>query len=444
MYLKSILISSLFLTCLGYYSVFGQNEQVLDQIVAKVDDYIILQSELDRAYIDMLSRGSFTSSTLKCDILEKMVIDKLLVAKAEIDSVIVSEEEVEGNLDRRFNVILSQIGSQDEIEKLYGKSVAELKEDLRDQVREQLIIQRMQSTITDEVDVTPAEVRKFFKQIPADSLPYFSKEVSIAQIVKFPEVSKRQKELVRRELLDIKSQIATVADFESMARRFSQDPGSAYRGGNYDYQKRGSFVPEYEAAVFKMEPGEISEPVESDFGYHIIQLVDRRGNEYKSRHILLKIDPSEEDLKNTEKELDSLTREIEKGTISFEKAASELSDDLNTSGSGGFFTSGSGELKIPVDDIDPVLFFTIDTMSVGSISPPLRYRTNDGKDAVRIIYYKSFTKPHQANFEEDYQKIYSATLNDKRNSILSEWFEEARYDVYIDIDETYNNCKILQ
>ncbi|MEM7550624.1 MAG: peptidylprolyl isomerase [Bacteroidota bacterium] len=425
-------------------SIFAQQEVVVDEIIVKVDDYIVLKSDLEKAYLDVSSRGSFTQGNLKCRLLEQMVVDKLLVAKAEIDSVVVSEDEVQRNLDRRFQVLVSQVGSKEEIEAFYGKSIEEFQEELREQVEEQLIVQRMQGTITEGLDVTPAEVKKFFKNIPADSLPFFSKEVAVAQLVKFPEVSKPQKLKVKDRLLEIREQIKSDSDFEEMARKYSEDPGSAFRGGNYGFQTRGSFVPEYEAAVFKMEPGEISEPIESEFGYHLIQLIERRGNEYNSRHILLKIEPSEEDLEGTEDLLDSLKTTIEEGNLTFQKAASEYSDDIVTSGSGGFFAGSTGALSIPVDEIDPVLFFTLDTMSVGSITPPMRYRTDDGKDAVRVIYYKSFSPPHQANLNDDYQKIYSATLNSKRSKILNKWFDDARYDVYIDIDDEYSNCEILK
>jgi len=429
--------------CLPLISL-SQEGTVIDKIVAKVDDYVILKSEVERAYLDYLSRGNIRSGDMKCRIFQNMVIDKLMVAKAEIDSVVVSEEEVQANLDRRFQVMVAQIGSEEEIEKYYGKTIQEFKEELEETVREQLVVQRMESTITKDLKVSPAEVKRFIKKIPKDSLPFYSKEVEVAEIVKFPDISKEQKEKVKRRLSDIRDKIMEEESFEAMARKHSEDPGSASRGGNYGFKKRGQFVPEYEAVVFKLKPGEISQPVESEFGFHLIQLIERRGNEYNSRHILLTTSPSEADIERAKEELDSLRTLIINDSISFEKAASEYSDNIGTAGSGGFFLGADGSSRVPVDEIDPVIFFTIDTMKVGNITKPMAYRTEEGKDAVRILYYKDFKKPHVANLKDDYQKIYAATLAEKRSRILSGWFEEAREDIFIDIDEEYSHCQMLK
>ena len=417
---------------------------VVDKIIAKVDNYIILKSEVERAYLEYLSRGQFSSGDAKCRIFESLVINKLLVAKAEIDSVEVGDDEVESNLERRFSILLAQIGGTEaDIERYYNKTIQEFKDDLRTDVKEQLIVQRMQSTITEGIDITPAEVKKFFKGIPSDSLPFFSKEVEVAQIVKNPTVSKSQKDKVKAELLRIRQTINSEADFEAAAKKYSQDPGSAARGGNYGYQRRGAFVPEYEAAVFKMKPLEISEPVETEYGFHLIQLIDRRGNEYNSRHILLTTTPSADDLKDAEGYLDSLKTVIAADSVSFEKAASEHSDDQQTSGSGGFFLNSLGSSYVAIDELDPVIFFTIDTMDIGQITKPISFRSDDGKEAARIIYFRSFKKAHQANLSQDYQKIQAAALTNKRNIALSKWFSDAQGDVFIEIDDELSYCKIL-
>jgi len=429
---------------LGRNTATDERGVVVDKIVAKIDNYIILKSEIERSYLEYLSRGQFTSGDAKCSIFESLVINKLLVAKAEIDSVVVGDDEVESNLERRFSILLAQIGGTEaDIERYYNKTIQEFKDDLRSEIKEQLIVQRMQSTITEDIDITPAEVKKFFKTIPSDSLPFFSKEVEVAQIVKNPTVSKSQKEKVRNELLSIKQTINNEADFEAAARKHSQDPGSATRGGNYGYQRRGAFVPEYEAAVFKMKPGQISEPVETEYGFHLIQLIDRRGNEYNSRHILLTTSPSGNDLELAQEYLDSLRTIIIADSTTFEKAASEFSDDQRTSGSGGFFLNSLGSSYVPVDELDPVIFFTIDTMQTGQITNPVTFRTDDGKESVRMIYFRSFKKAHQANLKQDYQKIQAAALTNKRNIALSKWFSEAQGDVFIEIDDEYSYCKIL-
>jgi len=444
-YIQKIRLGIIGLIFLGSFGLQAQEgKMVIDKIVAKVDNYIVLKSEVERTTLEILSRGQASGPNVKCQVLETLIMNKLMVAKAEIDSIVVSEDDVQNNIDRRFQMIVAQVGSVEEIEKFYGKTVQEFKAELGPKVREQLIIQKMEMEITSGLAVTPAEVKKFFKKVPGDSLPYYSKEVAVSQLVRYPSISKTQLAKVEGQLREIRDRIVNGgSDFEDMARKFSQDPGSASRGGNYGYQTRGSFVPEYEAAVFKMKAEEISDPVKSDYGYHLIQLVDRRGNEYKSRHILLTTTPGESDIQDAKDHLDSIRNVILADSISFEIAASEYSDDIETAGSGGFFLSPSGSNLIAMGDLDPVIFFTLDTMEQGEISVPVEYRTPDGKEAVRLLYFKESTSPHIANLKEDYQKIYSAALNQKRRKVITSWFNEAKLEVYIDIDEDYNECKII-
>lgn len=428
----------------GAHSGFGQESGVvIDKIIAKVDDHIVLKSELDRAYLEFMSRGEIVRGDAKCQILENLVINKLMLAKAEIDSVEVLDAQVELNLDQRMSYFIQQIGSEERLEEIYNKSVAEFRAELFDDIKEQMTVQKMQGEISSTVKATPAEIERFFKSIPSDSLPYFSTEVTIGQIVKKPEVNKQRKQEIRDQLIDIRKRILDGEDFGTLARKYSMDPGSASAGGRLGFFKRGELAPEFEATALSLEPGEISEPVETQFGIHIIQLVERRGNTYDSKHILIIPTPTLQDIQNTKDYLDSLRIQIENDSIKFEFAAKEYSDDQETSGNGGFFSDANGAMRVSVEEIDPTLFFTIDTMAVGTISPPLDYRMRDGKDAVRIIYYKDKVRPHQANLKQDYQKLKAATIANKRNKIMSEWFDKAKKEVYINIDEDFGYCKIL-
>lgn len=418
---------------------------VVDKIIAKIDNNIILKSQLEKTYLQYISSGEVRAgSQTKCQILESLVINKLMVAKAEIDSVVVTDEEVNSNLTNRMNVFISRIGSEEKIEEYYGKTIEQFKDELRDEVREQLIVQRMQSTITSDISVTPAEVKKFFNSIPADSLPYFSTEVSLAQIVKLPSVSKVQKDEVTKKLLDLRAQIMDGADFEELARKHSEEPAAASTGGNLGFQSRGDLVPAYEAAALKLKPNEISQPIETEFGFHLIQMIERRGNLYHTRHILMKPSSSELDMAEAREYLDSLRMLILNDSIAFEKAAKEYSDDPETAASGGFFLDGTGSPRISVEDLEPTVFFTVDTMEVGSITKPIAYRTNDGKEAVRILFYESRIRPHQASLRQDYQKIARAAENEKKNLILNGWFDKAKGDVFIQIDPEYGNCQIME
>jgi peptidyl-prolyl cis-trans isomerase SurA len=367
-----------------------------------------------------------------------------MAAKAEIDSIVVEEEMIDRSLDMRMQGVVAQAGGDPKkLEETFGKSMEEIKEDLRDQVKEQLVVERMQATITEDIKVTPAEVKRFFKNIPADSLPYFSTEVEIGQIVKKPTISAEEKERIESLLMKIRGEAEDGTDFQVLAGRHSEGP-SGPRGGNLGDVERGQMVPEFESAALKLKNGEISLPVKTEFGYHIIQMVDRRGNIYNARHILISPKYSESDFEVATHFLDSIRDVIENDTLSFDKVAKEFSDDKETSSNGGFIRDRSGANRISVSELDPGLFFTMDTMQVGSISEPMKFTMADGKEAMRIIYYKSKLKPHQANLDDDYQKIYMAALNAKKQKQMSDWFDDAKHEVFVEIDPEYTNCKILQ
>ncbi len=418
-------------------------ETMIDKIVAKVDNYIVLKSDLEASHREAQANPDFGNIT-KCQVLEQLVVEKLLLAKAEIDSVVVEDARVELDLDRRMQMMTNRYG-EETIEEQFGKSIGELKEEMRDDIRNQLVVQEMQGTIAQDIEVTPAEVRKFFNAIPRDSLPFYSSEVAVAQIVKEPTVSREQKEISRKLLQDIRERVLNGEDFAELAKEYSDDPGSAQYGGELGFVERGQFVPEFEAAALKMEAGDLSQPIESDFGFHLIELIERRGNRYSSRHILIKPNSSELDVKEAEEFLDSLRTQIMTDTITFEKAAKEYSDEKGESGapgSGGFFLGADGSNRISTENLDPVIFFTIDTMDIGTITKPLVYRTPMGEPAVRILYLKSKSKPHVANLKDDYQKIYNAALQEKRARLMQEWFGDARKQVYIEVDPEYDHCDV--
>lgn len=447
--LKSLSSSFLALLCLAFAipaaAQKSNNGFVVDEIIVKVDNYIVLKSEVDRMYQDYLTNGNAPSQRARCEMLALVTRNKLMLAKAEIDSVVVLDADVDANTQRRMDIILAQSGrTATELEEIYGKTLEQIRTELREQVREQMVVQKMEDEITAKLSVTPAEVKRFFNRIPKDSLPYFSASVEVAQIVKVAEVSAEQKALVRNQLLDIRSRLLAGENFAELARKYSDDPSVLTNGGEMNWVGRGRMVPEYEAVAFRLKPGEVSMPFESPFGMHIMQLIDRRGNEYNSRHILIAPKPSQDDLKRASRFLDSLRTLIVKDSIKFQAAAKAHSDDIATKGNGGFFSDPDGGVRLTVDELDPGVFFRIDSMKVGSVSRPIEYRTDDGKNAVRILYYKSRIPPHQASLREDYHKIQTATLNEKKARVLEEWFAKAQQDVFINIDQTYDYCGIIR
>ncbi|WKV13764.1 peptidylprolyl isomerase [Marivirga harenae] len=441
---KSIALLLAFLV-LPLLSKSQSEGEVVDKIIAKVDNYIILESDLSLAYKDFLSRGGMTRSPeARCEVLENLVINKLMLAKAEIDSVTVSEAQVDAQVQNRMKMMVQQIGSEEKIEEYYGKTLEEFQVEIRGDVREQMIIGEMQRTITSDIEVTPRQVKTFFDNIPRDSLPFYSTQVQVGQIVKKPTMSKEAKDNIRARLNGLRDRILEGENFDDIARLYSQEPGAKQSGGNIGFFERGQLAPEYEATALRLKPGEISKPVETDFGFHIIELLARRGNEFNTRHILILPKFTKNDMDRTINFLDSIRTLIIKDSITFEAAAAEHSDDMNTSSNGGYFMEGeAGGTKISVDELDPNVFFTIDTMEVGSITKPIEFRQQDRSEAVRILYYKDRIRPHRADIRIDYQKIKQAALNKKRSEKLAKWFEESKSDVFIVLDDHYKDCQIL-
>jgi len=318
--------------------------------------------------------------------------------------------EVDNSLDRKLRYFIAQIGSEEKLEEYYDKSIEEFKEDLRDQEKEQLLIARMQDNITSGIVITPSEIRDFFNKIPKDSLPYFSKQVTVGQIVKYTKAGPKRVNEAKDKLSSLKQLILSGESFGNLAAKYSMEPGAARSGGRLGFFRKGELAPEYEATALALSVGEISDPVQTDFGIHLIQLLERRGNEYDTQHILIIPEPSEDDIQNSFHFLDSIYGLINHDSITFDKAAKEFSDDKISSANGGFLMDQSGSSKMSVEMLDPNTFFTIDTMKLGSLSKPIIYDV-EGKPAVRIIYFKDEMKPHIANLNDDWQKISGAALS---------------------------------
>tara|TARA_Y100001958_G_C21245347_1_gene574992 strand:+ start:3796 stop:5124 length:1329 start_codon:yes stop_codon:yes gene_type:complete len=432
----------LFFSFIPCYSQEESPGVVLDKIISKIDDYIVLKSELESTYLDVLSRGQRLSGNTKCAVLKNLITNKLLVAKAEIDSIMVEDSEVNQELDSRMNIIINQVGSEEEIENYYNKTISEFKNELFDDIKQQLVANKMRREILSDISVSPEEVRGFFNNIPKDSIPYFSTQVQVSQIVKIISVGDDQKEKAKLKLIDIRNKLISGENFEILATLNSEDFESAKRGGRIGFVGRGVLQPEYEEASLKLNPGEISMPIETKFGFHLIELIEKRGNMYDTRHILIKPKISDNDIINGKKEMDSLKNLVTIDSVSFEELARKTSDDKFTSSFGGYFTDASGGEKILVDELDPVIFFTIDTMKVGSISPPMQFRMDDGSQALRILFYKNKILPHLGNLKEDYQRFRTFALNKKQSEILDNWFEITKSEVFITIDDEYNTCNL--
>lgn len=442
---KVLCLLLLFLATFSSQLMAQDGPMVVDKIIARVDNYAIYLSDLERAYQSVLSDGETPTEDTRCELLQGLIINKLLVAKAEIDSIMVDPSRVESELDRRMRYFIIQAGGEEKLVVAFGKSLYQLKSELRDQVEEQLIIQQMQQEITANAKVTPAEVKKYFNSIPQDSLPFLPAEIQVGQLVKNPDISKSEKDKAKAKLTEIKARIDAGEDFAELAKKYSEDPGSRKQGGELGWVGRGEFAPEFEAAALTMEIDEMVGPIETDFGFHLIHLLDRKGSKFRTRHILIRSESNNLDVDLAEQFLDSLRTLIITDSIAFTAAAKEHTDDKQTIGTSGMFTDGNtGSTWVSTERIDPVIFFTTDTMKVGTVTPPIRFRNEQGEPAVRMIYYKAYRKPHFANMKEDYQKLYLAALNEKKGNLLRDWLSKAKRDVYIDIDPEYSSCQIIE
>lgn len=441
------LIASAFVVLVGWFltaPVFGQGQGLsLNKIIAKVDNYYVLRSDLEEAHQSYV--GQNQTPPQKCQLLESLVINKMMLAKAEIDSVVVDDKIVDNELDSRMQYMVQQFGSDKNIVEAYGKSLEMLKSELRQQVKDQKIVQKMQSKITTDVKVTPREVRKFFDAIPRDSLPYMPAEVEVGQIVRFAKPTKEQKDALKQRLVDMRKRVEAGEDFAKLAKENSEDVGSAQNGGDLGFAKRGMMVAPFEGAALKLKPNEMSDVVESDFGLHLIQLLEIRGGEYHARHILLRPDYNRLDLSGPTHYLDSLRTLIQIDSLKFDKAAHDYSEDKTTADAGGLLRDAqSGSSRLAMDpSMEYAMFQMLDTMKVGSISAPLPYRTEDGKSAVRLLYFKSKVAPHTADFKLDFEKLQNIVLQNKKNRAIDDWFRKSVADVYISVDPEFNNCRIF-
>ena len=423
--------------------------QVVDKIIAKVDNNILLESEVQKSYLEALSQAQQgIESPTRCAVFESLLINKLMVAKAVVDSVLVTDAEVLLEANNRFAMVMQQFGGDESmLAEMYGKTAEQLKAELEEVMREQLIVRKMRKTITDGITVSPAEVRAFYLNIPKDSLPLFTSEATVGQIVRKPETNPKVREEIIAQLKQFKDEISTgKSTFAELAKAYSEDPGSGAQGGDLGFFRRGELAPEYEATALGLRLGEISDPIETQFGFHMIQLLENKGSTFNTRHILRIPKASEEDIVKAERYLDSLKKEVLASKIDFSKAAKEYSQDRATSDAGGFFTdpaTTSNRLSLRTLE-DPVLYFTIDTMKVGDITPPIRFEDPREGTKVRILFYKARYPAHKANLEDDYEKLKAASLRRKEDEVLSKWFVTAKEDIFIDIDPSYDRCDALK
>ncbi len=424
----------------------AQNSQpkkvVADKIVAVVGDKVILKSDIDNSLIDMQRQNIEIPPNARCAMLEQAMGIKALVLQAEKDSLPVTDEEVETIIDNKIRSFIAQFGSKDELEKVAGKTIYQLKEDFREPIRDQELARAMRNKVVDNVRITPKEVNEYFNKIPKDSLFYYESEVEISQIVVFPKAHRDAEEYAIEQLKNIKEQVESgKSDFASLASIYTMDPGSKETGGQYDVNRYSKELdPVWLGKAFTLKPGQVSNPFKTRFGYHIMQLVSRAGDDASVRHILIIPQVTSFELKEGKDKLDSIRDLLVAGKMDFGAAVAKFSDDESSKFTAGQITGRDGSTYVTIDQLDKDMVAMLKDLKVGQYSHPTEYVDERGRKGVRLVYLKTRTEPHRENLKDDYNRVAQRALEEKKNEVLEQWFNKKVKTYYILVDDEYKAC----
>ena len=433
-----------FLFSLSLFAQPGNSEfQLLDGIIAVVGDEIILNSAIEDRALQARIEGGEADESNKCGFLEELLFEKLLLHNARLDSLEVSDGEVMDEIERRLAYYIKMLGSVESFEAEYGKSVAQWKADFTEPILDQLLAQRMQQTISQEVRATPAEVLEYFDNTPVDSLPLIPEELSYSEIVLQPVISDRQKQAVRTTLDSIRNLVATgQLPMTLAATRYSEDPGSKYKGGCYENIARGVFIPEFEAAVFDTPLNGYSPVFESDFGYHFVRVTDKRGEQFSACHVLMKPRVNPLALENLNSKIDSIYASINAGSTTFERDVLSFSTRESSKNSKGQVVNPrDGGLMFGIDELDPNLYFLLEPLEIGEMSSPVQLVDDDGDGFWTILRLEDRKAAHRANPKDDYALFQSQIENNMRALDMNEWIDEHISDTFIRLSSEYINCE---
>ncbi len=423
---------------------FASAQQTADKVITVVGrNRIILQSEIDRQFNEAKQQDPSLTDSSKCLMLQQMILQKMLLEQAERDSISVTDEDVEGQLDNRLRYYIQMYGSKEKLEQASGKTIFQIKEEFRDAIREQMVAEKLQNQILENTKITPAEVSDFYRKIPTDSLPFFPASIEVGQIVIDPPISPELDEDAYKKIESIRKDIVEGGkSFDVAATFYTDDPGSRDNGGRYDgITKNGSWAPEFLSAAFKLQNGEISPIFKTKFGYHIIQMINRRGDEADLRHILIKPQLTSGDFKNSLYKLDSIRGLLVTGKMSFQEAVGKFSTDEAAKRTGGMIADpNNGNTQIDMTKLDPNMVLMLDSLEVGEYSKPHVFYNEMREQSCRIIYLKSRTQPHKANLKDDYSRIQEVALSQKKQLKMQQWLKAKLPTFYMKIDPDYGTC----
>ncbi len=419
---------------------------MLDRIVATVGDKIILQSDIENQVLQFVSQGYSQTSNMECEVLDQLLTQKLLLTQAELDSIEVSPGRVESELERRLMYFVRQVGSEKKLEEFYNKSIIEIKEDFRPLIEEQIKTQMMQGELVSGLDASPKAVEKYYKNLPEDSIPMVNTQYEINQILIYPSQNEDARNEAREKLLNLRQRIIDGERFSTLAVLYSEDPGSARRGGELGFRSRDELDPEFAKAAFRLsDDGGISRIVESEYGFHIIQLIARESNQINVRHILIIPKVEIEQKVAAKSKLDSITDLVQADSLIFEEAALKFSEDKQSRLNDGLMVNPmNASTKFALDELSPNEYSIIKDLKVGEISEPFESKDENGKIVFKVVRVSKEIKAHRANLKEDYELIEEMTLMDKQMEIVEKWINEKKQKTYIHIDESFLKCEFLK
>ncbi len=423
---------------------FGQNKVLIDQVVATVGDKKILQSDVENQMLQLKARR-YSSSNLECEVFKDLVSQKLLLIQAEKDSITVSANQIESELDRRIQYFVRQIGSQQALEDYYNKTMPEIKQDLRSMLQEQMKTQKMKRQLVSDIDISPKEVKNFYKNLPEDSIPMIDEKVQINQIVRYPAETDKAESNAREELLELRKRILDGEKFSTLARLYSDDPATSRKGGELGLRSEEELDPAFADAAMRLQEGEVSSIVESAYGFHIIKLINREGDQFNVRHILKTPEVSYKQKQKVLNKLDSIAQIIRTDEYSFEAAARKFSQDKKYRLNGGLLVNpqdASNEFKL--EQLPSADYEAIKELKTGEISEPFEAQDENGQTVFKIVKLKDKIPSHKANLENDYDVIKRLAEQQQQQIQIQKWLEEKQNSTYIRIDETFKDCKVKE
>lgn len=416
-------------------------DKIIDQIVAVIGSNVILKSEIEAIYLQNQAQGITSEGDMKCEILEKLLIEKLMVAEAEMDTlIIVTDNQVNQQMDARIQYFVQHLGSEKEVENYFKKPIVKLKSELKDVIHNEILSSQMNNKIIDKIKVTPSEVRYFYKNLPEEEMPLINTQYEYSQITIIPSISETEENKIKDQLRELKRRAEEGENFSMFAVLYSECP-SAKNGGDLGYFGKATMDPAFSAAAFALRPGQISNVVKSEAGYHIIKMEDRLGEKIKCRHILLKPKVSAEVKEKSFFLLDSIATEIRKGNLKFEEAAYRYSMDKNSRNNGGMVINPNDlSSKFEIGMLKPEISKVLTNLEINEISKPFTSIDQNGRDVIQIVKLLNKVESHKANLNEDYQLISELFLEKKRNDAIENWIGQRQSKTYIRIDDTYLNC----